>query len=389
MARRAKPWFWKARRCWYVTLDGTRHNLGPDKKRAWGRFHELMRQPTGRQVASETVVAIIDLFLEWNQTKRSPDTYEWYRYRLQRFAERYPDLTVAELRPFHVEEWVDSYPQLSKTSRRNYIRSVKRCVRWAKKLGYINQNPIGELEAPTADRKETFITVDEYDVLLTAIPDEAFRDLVILTWETGCRPQESLRVEARHVDSERNRWVFPTQEAKGRRKPRIVYMTDAAMEITKRLASQNPTGPIFRNSKGRPWTKDSVNCAFDRVRMRMGQDEMAKRGMTISDDQIQRLVSSLSRTRTVKGKVVEKTERDLQNEARKKLRYQMAKDLAPRYSLYALRHAWATRALQSGLDGLTVAILMGHSDPSTLARVYQHLSHNPDHLSDQLRKATG
>ncbi|MFN8707329.1 MAG: tyrosine-type recombinase/integrase, partial [Planctomyces sp.] len=57
------------------------------------------------------------------------------------------------------------------------------------------------------------------------------------------------------------------------------------------------------------------------------------------------------------------------------------------YCLYSLRHSFATIALQSGLDGLTVAILLGHRDPSMLAKVYQHLSHNPDHLLRQVRKA--
>lgn len=389
MARRAKPWFWKARNCWYVTLGGTRHNLGPDKNRAWDRFHELMRRPRATRVASEAIVSVIDRFLEWTQAKRAPDTYEWYRYRLQRFAIQYPDLLVTELRPFHVEEWVDSYPHLSRTSRRNYIRSVKRCLRWATKLGYIERNPIAELEAPTADRQETFMSAEEYAALLDAIPDDCFRNLVIITWETGCRPQELLRVEARHVDRGRKRWVFPTQESKGKRKPRIVYLTDTAMEITERLLDCYPTGKLFRNRNQQPWNKDAVSCAFDRVRIRMGQAEMRIQEIDISDDEVAALVGTLKPTRESKGITVRKTEAELLKEARKKLRYKITRELAPRYSLYRIRHSWATRALQSGLDGLTVAILMGHSDPSTLARVYQHLSHNPEHLTEQLRKATG
>ena len=69
--------------------------------------------------------------------------------------------------------------------------------------------------------------------------------------------------------------------------------------------------------------------------------------------------------------------------------YRLACSLMPNYSLYALRHSWATHALQRGVDSLTVAILMGHQDPSMLARVYQHLSLNPSHLLEQARKAVG
>jgi hypothetical protein len=44
-------------------------------------------------------------------------------------------------------------------------------------------------------------------VILANTRDRAFCDLLISTWESGCRPQESLRVEARHVDLANQRWV--------------------------------------------------------------------------------------------------------------------------------------------------------------------------------------
>jgi hypothetical protein len=42
VARPAKPWFWEARECWYVNIDGKRVRLSPDKEKALRRFHELM-----------------------------------------------------------------------------------------------------------------------------------------------------------------------------------------------------------------------------------------------------------------------------------------------------------------------------------------------------------
>ncbi len=53
-----------------------------------------MVQPHEEQVSSDSLAAIIDVFLEWVQQNRAPDTYEWYRYRLERFIQRYPDLRV-------------------------------------------------------------------------------------------------------------------------------------------------------------------------------------------------------------------------------------------------------------------------------------------------------
>ena len=148
-------------------------------------------------------------------------------------------------------------------------------------------------------------------------------------------------------------------------------------------------GEIFRNINGRPWTTDAVNCGFLRLQIRMGKEEMQRRGETIPDEQIAAFIATLRPTRISKGLAIEKTRAELREEAKRKLTYKRAAQLATRYSLYALRHSWATNALQKGLDGLTVAILMGHEDPSTLAKVYQHLSLNPKHLLEQARRVAG
>lgn len=369
-----KPFFRKPRNCWCVQIAGKQVNLGPDKEAAFQRYHELMQTSPSAPVLAATpkcptVPEIADAFLDWVKQERAAKTFEWYQSRLQEFCLRHPDLKVNDLKPFHVQEWVNSRKGLSQTTRRNLVRSVKTCLTWAVRQGYIEKNPIALLQVPSAEHREVTVSPDEFQQLISAIPDGSFRDLVNITWETGCRPQESLRVEARHVDLERRRWVFPKTEAKGKKKPRIVYLTDTALEVTTRLMKDNPTGPLFRNSKGEPWTKDAVNCAFTRVRIRMGK-----------------AIQQNQSTPPIPKHSVRTTRARSQAKAAKKRR-EIAL-YAPRYSLYALRHAWATRALESGLDGLTVAILMGHSDPSTLARVYQHLSHNPEHLLAQARKAT-
>ena len=386
MARRPKPWYRRSRAVWFVTIGGVQHNLGPDKKEAYERFHQLMRQPQRRKVSSRSLAALFDEFLDWVGRNRSPESYESYRYRLQRFIEHYPDLRSDQLRPYHVEKWAGSY-DIAQTTRRNYMRAVKRCMRWAKGQGYIEVNPIDDLEIPAAEHRELVIRPKEFERLLTFVRNDDFRDLLIVSWETGCRPQESLRVTADHVDLEHKRWVFQRSEAKMKRQSRIVYLSDEAMAITRRLTLKNPSGPLFRNTNGKPWTPRSVNCAFIALQRRMGIDEMGRRGEQNSPDEIAEFVRTLSTTKLVKGEVCNKTDADLRMEAKQKLRYRRATQLATKYSLYTLRHSWATRALENGLDSLTVAVLMGHRDPSMLARVYQHLSHNPEHLLEQARKA--
>lgn len=56
-------------------------------------------------------------------------------------------------------------------------------------------------------------------IMLGLIPEEWFRRLVTVAFETGCRPQELLAVEVQHFDSTNARWVFPVSESKGKRQP--------------------------------------------------------------------------------------------------------------------------------------------------------------------------
>lgn len=102
MARPSKPWFWKKRQQWFCTIDGERFPLGVDRDEAHREFHKRMAalpalqpQAVGDQ---QLVVSLVDKFLTFVETNLAPDTYEWYRSRLQCWCEMYPDLTVVELK---------------------------------------------------------------------------------------------------------------------------------------------------------------------------------------------------------------------------------------------------------------------------------------------------
>jgi hypothetical protein len=165
-----KPFFRPSRGLWYIQIRGKQHNLGPcTAEEAVERAVALKNRLKVEDAVGDptALVAVIDAFLEWVERNRAPKTYEWFHYRLQRFAERYPDLELAELRPWHVTQWADSY-RFSVTSRRNYLRSVKRCMSWAAKQGYVTRSPIADLEVPAADRRERPVTPDVFRTLLNA-----------------------------------------------------------------------------------------------------------------------------------------------------------------------------------------------------------------------------
>jgi len=337
MAHFPKPFFRSARNAWFVQIGDRQIKLAADKDEAIARYHELMAKPSLPQVtqaeAQKLVVVIVDEFLGWCEANRAPATYRWYKDRLNSFVATIdPALTVMQLRNHHVQKWVDNYGvPLKSGSKRNLIASIKRAFKWAEEQGYVDRSPLTHMKKPACGRKELVVSPEQFAELVARYKDENFRDLLNATWGTGCRPQESLRVEARHVDLAGSRWVFPASESKGKRIPRVVYLTPIALEITKRLMAKHSTGPLFRNTDGKAWTPCATNCRFQHVRRKTGI----------------------------------------------------------KYSLYSLRHSFAQHALIRGVDCITVATLLGHSDPNMLGRVYQHLSQNSAFLQEQLRKATG
>ena len=319
MSRPPKPWFRKFTSSWYVMIDGKQHPLGPDKDEAFRLFHELMADRP--QLNQKHIAVILDKFLDWTQAHRATRTYEWYRDFLQSFKDAHPSLKVDQLKPYHVDEWA------SKGPKRARITAMKRAMNWAAKQGYIDHSPIAQMDRPEVGKRTQTISPDEFQTLLSKIRDQAFRDLLEFSWEAGTRPQESKRLEARHLELDKSRCVIPADEAKGS-KPRVIYLTDKAIEILKRLAAAYPEGSLFRNRDGNRWTANAVRCRFKRLEPKIGQ----------------------------------------------------------RFTQYAFRHTWISRKLVAGVDSRIVAKLAGHTSTRELDRTYSHIADDYEFMLRHARR---
>jgi integrase len=396
MRKFPQPFFRSARNLWYVQLNGRQINLGPDKEEAFQRYHALMGQAgsrnsdqslTGFSVDAPLVLEIIESFLGWCQKHRAPRTYEWYVTKTSSFAKSIPrHLSVDQLKPFHVQDWVDSHAGWAPGQKRCCMTAVQRVFNWALKQGRIDVSPLRGLEKPEGGRRKVILTQAEFDKLIALVTAPDARDLLVVAWETGCRPQEICAVEKRHVDLEYARWVFPPEEAKGKRRSRVVYLTPPALAITQRLIARFPEGSLFRNSSRQPWNKHSAGCVFARIQILIGRENMQRKKIAVSETDVEALTADLRKRGKDQRNGKPLSDKELQGVARKRLSDKLAKKHGPKYCLYNFRHSFATRALESGLDAVTVAELMGHADTRMLARVYSHLFQRPTHLANALNQ---
>jgi integrase len=385
MPHHPKPFFRPSRRLWYVQIDGKQHNLGPDEHQAFERYHDLMRNRPREKADVSLALGVIDAFLTWAKENKAPRTYEWYQRHLQAFARSIPPLlSVGQLKKHHLTACLAGQTGLNSTTKNGLCRAVCRCFHWAENEEVILRSPFRRVEKPKHQQRTVVIAPEEYEFIRSCFPAQCIQDLLVTAWETGARPQEIVAVEARHFDAANSRWVFAAEESKGRRFPRVVYLNEATLGITRRLAATHPDGPIFRNSDGEPWNRHSVACVFGRLQIITGYRRMKELG--VATERPPRFKRQAFRDKAKLAEARRVQQRRLY-ECRKAAD-KLARKHGTKYSLYHFRHSWCQRALQRGLDPLTVGVLMGHTDPSTIAKVYQHLALDPDYLRKAMRKAT-
>jgi integrase/recombinase XerD len=378
-----KPFFRTARKAWFLQVGDKQIKLGSDRDAAFRRYHELMGQPQAPPAPADarSVVGVLDAFLDWCLNHKAGRTYDWYHDYLESFARSVPpELATDKLKPYHVQQWLDANPGW-KTGKRGAVIAVQRAFNWAARMGLIESNPIRSVEKPKAGRRNKVISAGRFEEILEIVKDDEFRDLLVTCWETGCRPQEAISVEARHVDLENGCWAFPVDESKGKKHLRIVYLTDAALEITRRRMAAHPSGQLFRNTDGFAWTPSALNCRFGRLRIALGRKRL---------DELKLVPPKLKRLK--KAGRMDSTVRDAHHQAvlgRRRQIAELAMRHGPRYSLYTFRHSWCTHALERGLDAVTVATLMGHRDTTMICRVYGHLMQKRDFLREAARRAVG
>ena len=320
MARPRKPWFRENRNAYFVEIDGKQHNLGPEKAEALRQFHALMAR-TPEKAATGSIAALLDAFLVYSAEHKAKSTVQWYQDYLQDFlnflkahSHSPGSLPPGRLTPKLVRAWVDERGR----AKRARITAVKAAYRWAHAEGWIDANPIAAMRRPPQTKRDAIITLAEMKAIMRT-SDRSFRELLIVSWDTGARPQELRRLQSRHLDLAHRRCVLPAPEAKGKKKNRVIYLTARAARI---IARRDQGGVIFRNTKGNPWSTTAVNSRFARLERTLGR----------------------------------------------------------RLCQYLFRHTFATRKLKEGTSPIVVAELLGHSDVSMLAKVYQHVAQDPAHL---------
>ena len=270
MPKFPKPFFRRDRgrdRGWFVQIGKQQIKLagGPENKNteaaASKRYHEVMTE-AGRDKSAKptadldalTVAEVFDKYLRLG-TEASQAAH------LRVVSRSHPELrglaqrrgqnagAIPEAIP-HYRVGRHSTPDWSNAYRRGAIVAIQRPFNWAEELGYISGSPVKKIKKPQPQRRDTHIGPDEFTEIVAHYPEgDPFRDLILFAWTSGCRPQEAGQIEARHVDLETECIIIPKEEAKGKRRVRIIHLHGPALEIVTRLLAMRPRQTVRQRGR--------------------------------------------------------------------------------------------------------------------------------------------
>jgi integrase len=329
VGRPAKPWYRKQTGWWMLELGGSQIKLSKDKDEAYRKFHEMMATQHEAPESSRARVAdIVEAFLAWASNRVARATFDQYKWYGQKLAEDCGTQPAHDFKPIHVTRWVDQRGWRG-AHEYNARRYAFRFFSWAVDEGVLRKNPLKGMKRPKPKPRQRALTEAEYLAMLRAT-DSDFRPLLFALKQTGARPKELRELTWDQVHGDRLvLWEHKTDGTTAA--PRVIHLTQPMQKMLALFRTRSKSKFVFLNGRGKPWTTNAVRLRVMRLRTKL--------------------------------------------------------NLADDVCAYLLRHAFGTNAIVNGIDPLTVAELMGHSDLTMIKNVYAHLSEQKSHLQDAVTRA--
>lgn len=174
------------------------------------------------------------------------------RYELMSFAATFGRRPLEQLKPKAIDRWLASVRDLSPSTRRSYLTSVRGFCRWMVAEGHITSDPtIGVKPIPQPRSVPVTLGRAEIAALLAAAPDARMRAVVWLMVECGCRCVEVARLRVEDYDH-RERTILLI--GKGGHERRIPVPADTAYALDTYLDEVGRvSGPLIRSRRD-PWS---------------------------------------------------------------------------------------------------------------------------------------
>ena len=259
---------------------------------------------------------------------------------------------------------------LSPKSLRNIYNMLHNCLDQAVINGYLSRNPLQGVKLPQVTKKEILILTQEEQNALHMAAQESHTIAtfgIIFTLSTGIRMGEMLGLQWGDVD-------YRNHTIRIRRTVGRLQKVDESGRLISKTAGVPTTEIVARSPKS--VTAQRTIPLFSQV-----WNELItyyKKQQTLLQSQGIPLTHTTPIFSTPLGLVYEpRTYEDLFKRTLKEAG-------VPDINFHALRHTFATRALEAGMDIKVLSSILGHAQASTTLNLYAHAL--PDHKRQSMEK---
>jgi integrase/recombinase XerC len=261
---------------YYCWIDGHLKSLRTKKpKIAEGRYRELLMDWEAQKNHALkpdpwTVRQCLDYYLEFAKAMK-PNSYRNRKQTFDRFCEeaKVGALPWDSLTADHIEAWSKLHGW-SPSMRRSSMNYITTAFRHCHDRGKIATNPIKGIQKPRWQRRKAVMASADLEAVFAAAAGP-FRDFLAVQIATGARPGELCSARVEHYRAGVITLLDHKEDESG--EDRVIYLTASAAAVAERRIAGRAAGHIFLNSRGEPWTSDTLYCRFKRLRRKLGLGE--------------------------------------------------------------------------------------------------------------------
>ena len=333
-----------------VTIRGTKADAIKALRKNLYEIESGQLRSSGRMCFSE----VLDLWFESRSLRVANRTLHSYDVWVRRYLKpTLGTLVVSEIRPSHIEkalaDWskrqrLDGSAPLSQHSVKHIFDTLRAVCRWAVRMGYLQNSPVDRVDAPHFKRREiSTLDPDEIADLLIAANGTDLQPVILAVAGTGLRGSEVLALQ----------W------------PDIDFIQGTLTVIRTLDLTKGPT-PVIRPPKTDESKRVISLPEFVRVALLLQQAEQRQR------------YEKLEVELRPDAWVFDRSDRldglpwNPETFSKAFMRLVKRSDV-PRTTFHGLRHAYATIALNAGVNLVTVSRTLGHSEVNTTAKFYVHV----------------
>lgn len=394
---------WEGRAIIGRTIDGKpkfKYILRKTRAEVASELSKVLAELAEDSYIDETKVTFVGWLKTWLETYAKPSiklsTYTSYETYIRGHCTPYfKNLKLKDLNPKILQDFFNTKLTggrldnkeggLSDKTLKNLYNMIHASLKQAYLNEMIKKNICEFIKVPKVSRKEMrVLTREEQTNLITASRNHRLGIVVILDLFTGMRLGEILALRWNDIDFNKNLIYVKntikrvtTHNSDGSKTEiildtpktdnsyRVIPLIDEMkIELKNHLKIQNKEKQIagtayknknfvFCNEIGEPYDQKTFKNYYNKILLECG------------------LINSKPKT------IRDKIKKGLKSKPK-------PKGSSPNVTFHTLRHTFATRAIEQGMDVLVLSKILGHSDPSTTLNKYGHVL--PNHKKDNMEK---